>query len=80
MYVLNALLVDWDTSYAQKYLQGHTGLTSIYKNKGKCFGGVVTLSWHRYIYGGARQFAEKHFADTTIGSIRLLVDAQFRGV
>ena len=29
-------------------------------------------------YGGARQFVENHFADTTIGRIRLLVDATFR--
>ena len=27
---------------------------------------------------GARQFVENHFADTTIGRIRLLVDATFR--
>ena len=31
------------------------------------------------IYGDcARQFVENHFADTTIGRIRLLVDATFR--
>ena len=29
---------------------------------------------------GARQFVENHFADTTIVSIRLLVDATFRRV
>ena len=29
---------------------------------------------------GARQFVENHFADTTIGRIRLLVDATFRRV
>ena len=29
---------------------------------------------------GARQFLENHFADTTIGRIRLLVDATFRRV
>ena len=29
---------------------------------------------------GARQFVENHFADTTIGRIRLLVDATFRQV
>ena len=29
---------------------------------------------------GARQFIENHFADTTIGCIRLLVDATFRRV
>ena len=29
---------------------------------------------------GARQFVEDHFADTTIGLIRLLVDATFRRV
>ena len=52
VYVLNALQIDSDTSYAQKYLQGLTGLTSIYKNKGKCFGGVIALSWHIYIYMG----------------------------
>ena len=29
---------------------------------------------------GARRFVENHFADTTIGRIRLLVDATFRRV
>ena len=29
---------------------------------------------------GARQFVENHFADTTIGRIRLLVDATVRRV
>ena len=29
---------------------------------------------------GARQFVENHFADMTIGRIRLLVDATFRRV
>ena len=29
---------------------------------------------------GARQFVENHFADTTIGRIRLLVNATFRQV
>ena len=33
-----------------------------------------------YTKRGARQFVENHFADTTIGRIRLLVDATFRRV
>ena len=41
--------------------------------------------WHKYetcfmFIWGARQFVENHFADTTIGRIRLLVDATFRRV
>ena len=32
------------------------------------------------IFQGARQFVENHFAHTTIGRIRLLVDATFRRV
>ena len=39
----------------------------------------VISSRHLYIWG-ARQFVENHFADTTIGRIRLLVDATFRQV
>ena len=34
----------------------------------------------QYIVTGARQFVENHFADRTIGRIRLLVDATFHRV
>ena len=36
--------------------------------------------WHKMLCPGARQFVENHFADTTIGCMRLLVDATFRRV
>ena len=35
---------------------------------------------HPSVSAGARQFVENHFADTTIGRTRLLVDATFRRV
>ena len=39
---------------------------------------VTKTAWD--VLSGARQFVENHFADMTIGRIRLLVDATFRRV
>ena len=41
---------------------------------------VVEFSAKAILLEGARQFVENHFADTTIGRIRLLVDATVRQV